>query len=184
MRRRGSPARRRISPHAPSVLLTPLPPVSAIRPETLSKNYEVWCSSRKGRISGPGAIANTSSQASLPPPVETEDPDVDALANGGWYKAATRTSASPPTARADHVGAGEKLTPLRRLRFDPLDVGGGVRGDREPGSVVLIEAGRKACWTWSAGRSCGGSISCAACDQGAGAPDGVVEEHDPGGVAV
>ena len=30
------------------------------------------------------------------PPVEPEDPDVDALANGGWYKAAARTSASRP----------------------------------------------------------------------------------------
>ena len=32
---------------------------------------------------------------------------------------------------------------------------------REPGLVVLIEARRKACWTWSGGPSCGGSISCA-----------------------
>ena len=44
----------------------PYHPVSAIRPETLSKNYEVSCRSRKDRFQGPGAIANTSSQASLP----------------------------------------------------------------------------------------------------------------------
>ena len=41
------------------------------------------------------------------------------------------------------VGAGEKLTPLRRLRIDPLDGGGGVRGGVEPGLVFVVETGRR-----------------------------------------
>ena len=55
----------------------------------------------------------------------------------GWRTPAnpTRRTVSPLL-----VGAGEKLTLLRRLRFEPLDGGGGVRGDRDPGSVVSIDA--------------------------------------------
>ena len=49
------------------------------------------------------------------PPVATEDPDVDAFANGGWHKAAARTSASPRTARAGHHPDAPALLPDRRV---------------------------------------------------------------------
>ena len=40
------------------------------------------------------------------------------------------------------VGAGGKLTPLRRLKMDPVwGVGGGVRGSWQPGSVVSSRPG-------------------------------------------
>jgi hypothetical protein len=58
------------------------------------------------------------------------------------------------------VGAGEKLTLLRRSRFDPL-------GALAEASGVLVSLarllsprpGEGVCWTWSGGPSCVGSIS-------------------------
>ena len=70
-----------------------------------------------------------------------------------------RSTSRPVSRSAAFVGAGEKLTPLRRLRFDPRDGGGGVRGDREPGLVRVDRGQEEACLTWSGGRSCGGSTS-------------------------
>ena len=69
--------------------------VSAIRPETLSKNYEVSCRSRRGRFHGPGAIANTSSRASLPAGRHGRS-RLRRSRTRGWYKAAARPSACRP----------------------------------------------------------------------------------------
>src|SRR5947208_16166584 len=53
------------------------------------------------------------------------------------------------------VGAGEKLTPLRRLRFDPAWMRAEASGVIVSlASFVLIECQEEACWTWRGGRSC------------------------------
>jgi hypothetical protein len=56
------------------------------------------------------------------------------------------------------VGAGAKLTPLRRLRIDP------PRATAKASGVMVSLAwslsprpGEWSCWTWSAGPSCAGS---------------------------
>ena len=58
------------------------------------------------------------------------------------------------------VGAGAKLTPLRRLRIAPpwalAEASGGLVSLARS---LSIETGRRACLTWSAGPSCAGSIS-------------------------
>jgi hypothetical protein len=86
---------------------------------------------------------------------------VEAPVEGTWkvIVASTPTRCGRPTEPAD-VGAGGKLTPLRRLRIDPLWMV--VEASGVVLSLVRLlspRPGEGLCWTWSGGLSCAGSTS-------------------------
>src|SRR5262249_13208799 len=82
------------------------------------------------------------------------------------------------------VVAGGKLTPLRRLKIDPLGGRGwSVRGLVEPGLVFVIEARRRRAGRGAVGRVAPGAFRWWGVDQGVVAAAGGGAEQDPGRVA-